>query len=99
MAPQAFRRDRRGWYVIHDPADRLDYCIDAESWLDDARIASATVTSAPAGLVEQAEHDGARVYLWLSAALLGAVYSVTVTITSTLGQCIERSFRVKVAEL
>ncbi len=81
-----------------DPADILDYVLDASgALLGDGgdSIASLNVQSAPNGVgdlqVQSAAADGERAILWLASGQPGTTYTISIVISTTAGRVLARS--------
>lgn len=89
-----------------DPADVLDYKVDitpAVAGNDGDFIATLDVTSSPAGpgdiVIQSAVADGTTAVLWLAGGQVGAIYTVTLLITTSSGRTLQRSVLLPVLAL
>lgn len=82
------------------PVEVKDYDLDYSEWLVAAdTVEAAEVTVEPAGLTVGSvfTHD-TKVKVWLSAGSDGAVYKLTVTMTTADGRVKQDEFKVKVKD-
>lgn len=71
------------------PGATLDFTIDwaTDSWLETGETISTHDWSVPAGLTEEsASESEGRCTIWLSGGVAGTLYTVTCTITTSLGR-------------
>ena len=82
-----------------DPNAKLDYTINWTQWLDtDTITASGWKVSSPELIIESDSNTNISTTVWLSAGLVGQVYTVTNRISTALGRLQEQSFRLKIKE-
>ncbi len=85
------------------PADRLDYDVDATEWLnDDDTLAEATVTVSPTGLTVDGPlifDSGRRAKVFASGGASGIKYKLDVTLTTTLGRVKQDEIIIRVKEI
>lgn len=79
------------WYaglvVERDPNSVLDYRWELSDWVDQGdSIASHQVVADTGITVESSTNDTDSVTVWLSGGTLGAVYAVTVRVTTSAGR-------------
>lgn len=87
-----------------DPADVLDYEIDASAaWIDDDGDTIATVAAAvlPAGelVVGESAVMGRIAVLWISGGVAGTIYTVRVTLGTASGRTLARAVMLPVVAL
>lgn len=89
-----------------DPSDLLDYEFDISPALignEGDSIATLDVTVSPSNpgdlVVNEAQVDGCRAVLWLSAGQANTVYTVTIFLTTTSGRALQRSLLLPVLAL
>lgn len=83
------------------PADVLDYDIDASEWLTAGdNVISAAVTITPAGAMTNSNKTVSddRIKIWLSGGDDGVTYKVTTIITTEDARTKEVDFEVKVKD-
>ena len=84
------------------PAEVLDYDIDADEWMsDDDEIISVT-TTVDTGLTVQGAvifNAGRSVKLWITGGTSGATYKVEVTMTTDDGRVKQAELRFRIKEL
>lgn len=80
-----------------DPSDVLDYKLDLTALLDGDTIETATV-AAEGVTVDDDEHDGSSVTVWLSGGSSGFA-KVTITVQTNGDRTFERSVQIRVADL
>ena len=105
ISQTGYQQDAQGSWISKDPSAALIYTMDWTDWMP-AGDGLATATYAlqvrandPAPLVKDSQGYDANAkitYVKLSGGQVGKVYTVTATITTTLGNTDRRSFRVKV---
>ena len=82
-----------------DPNAKLDYTIDWTQWLGmDTITASTWEVSSPELIIMDSSNTHTTTTIWLSAGLVGQVYTVTNYITTSLGRMQDQSFRLKIKE-
>jgi len=105
ISQTGYQQDAQGSWISKDPTAALIYSMDWSEWLGAGdTLASATYAlqvrandPAPLVKVSQGYEVGANItYTKLSGGQVGKVYTVTATITTTLGNTDRRSFRIKV---
>lgn len=85
--------------IAKDPGATLDYAVDWSDWLEAGETISDSEWTVEAGLTEEAspapsELDGITT-IWLSGGTAGAYYTVTNTITTSVGRIDERSLIIR----
>lgn len=79
-------------------ADRLDYVMDWEDWLQGDTIAGV-VWTIPAGLTKLSDSFGpVTTTVWLTGGQNGQSYIIACRVTTALGRSRERTFRLRVQE-
>jgi hypothetical protein len=105
ISQTGYLQDAQGSWISKDPQAQLIYSMDWTEWLmagDSLASASYALqvrANDPAPLVKESDgfNAGAGItYVELSGGQVGKVYTITATITTTLGSEDRRSFRVKV---
>lgn len=90
---------------IKDPSAKLDYGVDWSLWLgadtlvtSDWRVATPTTAPAGAHLTMAAgpapSIEGKTARVWVEGGVVGVVYELTNTITTTAGRTDERTLRI-----
>ena len=82
------------------PVEVKDYDLDYSEWLVAAdTVEAAEVTVEPSGLtVGSVFTQDKKIKVWLSAGTNGAVYKLTVTMTTADGRVKQDEFKVKVKD-
>lgn len=84
------------------PAEILDYDIEAGDWLtSDDFIVTATSTS-DTGITVQSttvQPDQRSVKVWIAGGTSGTTYKIQVTMTTDAGRVKETEFRIRVKEI
>jgi len=86
---------------IKQPADVLDYDIDADGWLPTDDLIISAVTTSTTGITVNSTtiiNDGRTVKVWLQGGANGVTYKVEVTMTTDDGRVKQVEFRIKVKE-
>jgi hypothetical protein len=93
-------------WAVKDPSDVLDYQFDVRAAVvgnEGDSIASLTVgvsPNAPGDLVlNSASVDGTAAVMWFSGGQAGTVYTVTLSISTINGRCVQRSVLLPVLSL
>jgi TRAP-type uncharacterized transport system substrate-binding protein len=85
--------------IAKDPSAKLDYAVDWSSWLEAGETISDSEWTVEEGLTEEvspapSEADGITT-IWLSGGTAGVYYTVTNTITTSVGRIDERSIIIR----
>ena len=79
------------------PGAKLDYSVSWVDWLESGETISNSAWTVPDGLTKVSDTDsGGVATVWLSGGVLGTLYTVTNTITTSTGRIDSRVIRITI---